>query len=133
MATKTRSRNAMAERNAEIERLRVEQGQQFLKQMADMFQATRQDLATQYVPRSELTTEMNHMNAAVERVANSVAELTSNVRGFHEGAPRIFADRAETKQDIAELHTEIEKLKTARESDMQRGFDYRYEDVQGRY
>jgi hypothetical protein len=120
----------MATRDAqEIERLRIEQGQQFLKQMQDMFQQTRVDLASQFVPRSE----MEHVNDAVERVANAVEKLTGNVGSFHENAPRIFADRAETKQDLAELRTEIEKLKSVREADMQRGYGFRIEDMQGRY
>lgn len=113
----------------EIERLRVAQGEQFLKQMADMFQQTRSDLAAQYVPRSE----MDHVNEAITRVANAVEKLTGNVINFHESAPRIFADRADTKQDLAELRTEIEKLKTARDADKERGYDYRFSDMQGRY
>lgn len=117
----------------EIERLRIEQGQQFLKQMADMFTATRADLAQQYVPRTEMRSELDHTNEAVRRVAEAVEKLTGNVSNFHENAPRIYADKAETKQDIAALSTEIEKLKTARESDMQRGYDYRFDDMRGRY
>lgn len=113
----------------DLERLRVEQGQQFLRQMTDMFQQTRVDLAAQFVPRSELA----HMNEAVERVAKAVEQLTNNVRDFRERAPRDFADRAETRQEINELRADMERIKTARESDKERGFDYRLEDVQGRY
>lgn len=120
----------MATRNNEdLERLRVEQGQQFLRQMTDMFQQTRVDLAAQFVPRSELA----HMNEAVERVAKAVEALTGNVREFRERAPRDFADRAETKQDIAEMRAEVEKLKALYDSDLRRGFDYRVDDMQGRY
>src|SRR5262245_54765635 len=88
-------KDRMSTRNAEeIKRRRIEQGQQFLRQMSDMFTATRQDLAQQFVPRSEMV----HMNEAIERVARAVEQLTGNVRDFREQAPRNFADRSETKQ-----------------------------------
>jgi len=119
----------MATRDAEVERLRVEQGQQFLKQMSDMFTQTRVDLAAQFIPRSE----MAHMNEAIERVARAVEQLTGNVRDFRESAPRNFADRSETKQDIDGLRAELEKVKAVYDADLRRGFDYRYDDMQGRY
>src|SRR5690242_4602539 len=91
-----------------IEQLRVAQGEQFLKQMGEMFQQTRSDLAVQFVPRTEMRSEFDHTNDAIRRVAEAVEKLTGNVSNFHENAPRVFADRAETKQDLAELRTEIE-------------------------
>jgi archaellum component FlaC len=113
----------------DLERLRVEQGQQFLRQMTDMFQQTRVDLAAQFVPRSEMT----HMNEAIERVARAVEQLTGNVRDFREAAPRNFADRAETRQELTEIRADVEKLKALYDADLRRGFDYRVDDMQGRY
>jgi archaellum component FlaC len=126
----SRRKDAMSTRNAEdLERLRIEQGQQFLRQMTDMFQQTRVDLASQFVPRSE----MAHMNEAIERVARAVEQLTGNVRDFREQAPRNFADRAETKQDIDTLRADLEKIKAVYDADLRRGFDYRFDDMQRGY
>lgn len=117
----------------EFERQRAEQGQQFLRQLSDMFAQTRQDMAQQYIPRNEGEARFEHLEQAVERAVSAVEKLTGNVATFHEAVPRIYAERAETKQEMAELRTEIEKLKTARETDMQRGYGSRIEDIQGRY
>ena len=118
---------------AEIERLRVAQGEQFLKQMGDMFQQTRVDIDSKFIPRPVLEERFTHLDEVIERLGLAVEKLTGNVSSFHENAPRIYADRAETKADVAELKTEIEKLKTAREADKERGYGYRFEDLQGRY
>ena len=117
----------------DLERQRAEQGERFLKQMGDMFAQTRQDLAAQFIPRGEGEARFDHLEQVVERIGTAMEKLTSNVTNFHENVPRFYAERTETKQDIAELRTEIEKLKTARETDMQRGYGYRIEDMQGRY
>lgn len=120
----------MAARNTEdLEKLRLEQGQQFLKQMSDMFTATRVDLAAQFVPRSEWV----HTNESIERVTRLVETLTKNLGEFREQVPRNFADRTETKQDIAEMRADLDKLKALYDADLRRGYDYRFEDVQGRY
>lgn len=125
MATREEARRLEEARQQEL-------GQQFLRQMGDMFTQTRADMAAQFVPRPEFSAHMEKMDQVLEGLEKTVERIGGNVSTFHESAPRIFADRAETKQDIAELHTEIEKLKTARESDMQRGYGWRFEDVQGR-
>jgi len=114
---------------AEEERIRQEQTERFLKQLTDMFAQTRTDLAQQFMPRNEAEARMEHTDQALDRMSAAVEK----VAGSLENVPRIYAEKAETKQDLAELRTEIEKLKTARESDMQRGYGYRIEDIQGRY
>lgn len=128
---------------AEEERIRAEQGERFIKQMSDMFVQTRSDMDQKFIPRPELEARLEHMDTVVERVVTAVEKLTANVENLRESNPQIFANRAETKQDQADLRaetkrdqadlrTEIEKLKTARETDMQRGYDWRYSDTQGR-
>lgn len=113
----------------EIERRQAEQGERFLKQLGDMFQATRTDLAAQFIPRQEAETRFDHLEQVVERIGTAMEKLTNNTSNFHESAPRIFADRADTKADIAELRTEIEKLKTAREADKEKQYGYRVDDL----
>lgn len=120
-------------RAQEEERIRHEQGQQFLKQLNDMFQQTRQDMSQQFVPRPEFSAHMEKMDQVLEGLEKTVERIGGNVSSFHENAPARFADKAETKSEMGELRTEIEKLKTARESDMQRGYGWRFEDEQGRY
>ena len=129
---------------AEEERIRQEQGQQqFLRQMSDMFAQTRTDMDQKYIPRPELEARLEHMDSVVERVMAAVEKLTANVENLRESNPQIFANRAETKQDQAELRaetkqdqadlrTEIEKLKTALDAFKERGYDWRYSDAQGR-
>lgn len=117
----------------ELERVRVAQGEQFLKQMGDMFAQTRIDIDAKFIPKPVLEERFAHLDDAIDRMAAAVEKLTGNVASFHENAPRIYADRGETKQDLAELKTEIEKLKTAREADKERGYGFRFEDLQGRY
>ena len=118
---------------AEIERLRVAQGEQFLKQMGEMFSQTRLDIDAKFIPRTVLEERFAHVDDSIDRMAAAVEKLTGNVASFHENAPRIYADRAETKADMAELKTEIEKLKTARETDKERGYGWRYEDATRQY
>lgn len=128
----TRYEAEMERRQREEER-QQQVAQQFLKQMADMFTQTRQDLSAQFMPRAETQARMDHMDEMVERIGTALEKLTTNVANYQENAPRIYAERAETKQEVAELRTEIEKLKTARETDIRHGYGSRIEDLRGQW
>lgn len=119
--------------HAEEERIRQEQGERFLTQLNDMFAQTRTDMAAQFMPRAETQARMDHLDEVVERIGSALEKLTGNVYNFHEGAPRIFADKAETKAEMAGLRTDIAKLETAFDAFKDRGFGWRFEDEQNRY
>lgn len=117
----------------EMEHQRQEQGERFMNQLAEMFKAQRQDMSLQYVPRPEFSAHMEKMDQVLEGLEKTVERIGGNVSTFHDNAPVRFADKSEMKDVLGELRTEIEKLKTARESDMQRGYGARFEDMQRGY
>src|SRR5258706_5077821 len=131
-----RRATGMATRQEE-ERRKDERGERFIKQLADMFTASGQDIVgqimPQIMPRPEIEAGMEHQDQIAEQAITGIRDLTAIVSNLQQTVPRIYADRAETKESMAELRTEIEKLKTARESDKERQYGMRYEDQGKRY
>jgi antirestriction protein len=115
------------------ERRRDEYSERFLSKMEDMIAKPLSAMDQKYVPRPELEARFDHLEQIVADIGVAVKTVTSNVGSFHENVPRIYADKSETKQSIAELHTDIAKLETAFEAFKERQYGSRFEDMQGRY
>src|SRR5260370_4065836 len=120
-AAVNRRRNAMTTR-ADEERRREEMGRDFLKELRGLFDTSQSQLEQKFVPRPEVEARMDHQDTLIEKLGISVEKLVGGVQM-----------REDARRDLTELRVEIEKLKTAREADMQRGYGYRIDDMQGRY